>query len=112
MRERPLPTGTVTFLFSDMEGSTKLVQQVGPAVYTEILDRHNAILREVFARHGGTDRGTQGDSFFVVFPQAPAAVAAAVAAQRQLQAAAWPDGVDVRIRIGLHSGAGTLGGDD
>ena len=72
MRERPLPTGTVTFLFSDIEGSTRLVQELGATAYTELLERHNAILRAAFERHGGTERGTQGDSFLVTFPEAPA----------------------------------------
>ena len=90
MRERPLPTGTITFLFSDMEGSTRLVQDLGPAAYAELLERHNAVLREAFARHAGIERGTQGDSFLELFTEAPAAVAAAVAAQLALGAAAWP----------------------
>ena len=112
MRERPLPTGTVTFLFSDIEGSTRLVQELGPVAYTELLERHNAILRAAFERHGGTERGTQGDSFLVMFPEAPAAVEAAVEAQRELRATAWPTGAEVRVRMGLHAGLGTLGGDD
>jgi predicted ATPase/class 3 adenylate cyclase len=112
MPERPLPTGTVTFLFTDIEGSTRLVQDLGPAVYAELLERHHAILRDVFARHAGIERGTQGDSFLVLFTEAPAAVAAAVVAQRALHAATWPDGAEVRVRIGIHSGLGTLGGDD
>ena len=90
MRERPLPTGTVTFLFTDIEGSTRLVQDLGPAAYAELLEQHNAILREAFARHGGIERGTQGDSFLVLFTEAPAAVAAAVEAQRALHAAHGP----------------------
>jgi class 3 adenylate cyclase len=80
MRERPLPTGTVTFLFTDIEGSTRLVQELGPADYAELLERHNAILRAVFGRHGGTERGTHGDSFLVMFTEAPAAVEAAIEA--------------------------------
>jgi predicted ATPase/class 3 adenylate cyclase len=112
MPERPLPTGTVTFLFTDIEGSTRLVQDLGPAAYAELLERHNAILREAFAEHGGIERGTQGDSFLELFTEAPAAVAAAVEAQRALHAATWADGAEVRVRMGLHSGLGTLGGDD
>ena len=112
MRERPLPTGTVTFLFTDIEGSTRLVQDLGPAAYAELLERHNAILRDAFARHAGIERGTQGDSFLELFTEAPAAVAAAVDAQRALHAATWPDGAEVRVRMGIHSGLGTLGGDD
>ena len=112
MRERPLPTGTVTFLFSDIEGSTRLVQELGTTAYTELLEQHNAILRAAFEPHGGTERGTQGDSFLVMFPEAPAAIDAAVEAQRKLRAASWPAGADVRVRMGLHAGVATLGGDD
>ena len=112
MAERVLPTGTVTFLFSDMEGSTRLVQELGPAVFTDVLERHNAALRAAFARHGGVERGTQGDSFLVMFPEAPAAVAAAADAQKALARTDWPAGTDVRVRMGLHTGVGRLGGDD
>ena len=112
MRERPLPTGTVTFLFTDIEGSTRLVQDLGPGAYAELLARHHSILRDAFAQHAGIERGTQGDSFLELFTEAPAAVAAAVDAQRALDAATWPDGAEVRVRMGIHSGLGALGGDD
>jgi predicted ATPase/class 3 adenylate cyclase len=112
MTERMLPTGTVTFLFSDMEGSTRLVQDLGPVHFTQILERHHAILREAFGAHGGVERGTQGDSFLVMFREAPAAVAAAVRAQTALDREPWPGGAPVRVRMGLHTGLGTLGGDD
>ena len=112
MKGRVLPTGTVTFLFSDMEGSTRLVQEHGPAAFTRILERHNQVLRTAFRAHGGTERGTQGDSFLVMFREAPAAVAAAAEAQAALLATDWPDGAAVRVRMGLHTGVGTLGGDD
>ena len=112
MAERVLPTGTVTFLFSDMEGSTRLVQDLGPAVFTEVLERHNAALRTAFAAHNGVERGTQGDSFLVMFPEAPAAVAAAADAQQALARTDWPGGAAVRVRMGLHTGVGRLGGDD
>jgi predicted ATPase/class 3 adenylate cyclase len=112
MREQTLPTGTVTFLFSDIEGSTRLVQELGATAYADLLERHNAVLRAAFERHGGTERGTQGDSFLVMFPEAPAAIDAAVEAQRGLRGTAWPGDVDVRVRMGLHAGLGTLGGDD
>jgi predicted ATPase/class 3 adenylate cyclase len=112
MAKRVLPTGTVTFLFSDMEGSTRLVQELGPAVFTDVLERHNAALRAAFAGHGGVERGTQGDSFLVMFPEAPAAVAAAADAQKALARTDWPAGTDVRVRMGLHTGVGRLGGDD
>src|SRR3990170_437076 len=84
MERRELPTGTVTFLFADMEGSTRLVADLGPAAFTDILDRHNRVLRAAFAAHGGFERGTQGDSFLVMFREAPAALAAAAQAQRGL----------------------------
>jgi predicted ATPase/class 3 adenylate cyclase len=104
-----LPTGTVTFLFSDIEGSTRLLQGLG-AGYQEILESHQQLLRKAFAGGGGTVLGTEGDSFFVVFPTAPQALAAAVDAQRALARHAWPEDGEVRVRIGLHTGEGTLGG--
>ncbi|MGI8829552.1 MAG: adenylate/guanylate cyclase domain-containing protein [Candidatus Limnocylindria bacterium] len=110
--ERVLPTGTVTFLFSDIEGSTRLVGAIGPAEYTRVLEHHNKALRGAFAAHAGVERGTQGDSFLVMFPDAPAAIAAAAEAQRALASASWPDGAVVRVRMGIHTGAGVLGGDD
>src|SRR5688500_276492 len=112
MTLRALPTGTVTFLFSDMEGSTRLVHDLGPARYTEVLQEHNAVLRSAFAAHGGTERGTQGDSFLVMFPEAPAAIAAAAEAQAAITRTPWPGDAPVRVRMGLHTGVGTLGGDD
>jgi len=111
-RRTDLPTGTVTFLFSDIEGSTRLVQEVGPDVFRATLEDHHRLLRDVFSAHGGVERGTQGDSFAVIFREGPAAVAAAVAAQRALSEHAWPPGVTVRVRIGLHTGLGLAGGDD
>jgi predicted ATPase/class 3 adenylate cyclase len=109
---RPIPTGTVTFLFSDIEGSTELVRRLDPAAYREVLEQHHRILRTAFAAHGGFERGTQGDSFLVVFRDAPSAIAAAVDAQRSLAAAAWPEDLQIRVRMGLHSGEGIPGGDD
>jgi predicted ATPase/class 3 adenylate cyclase len=114
MTRRDFPTGTVTFLFSDIEGSTRLVQDVGPATFTLILERHNAIMRAAISQHRGIDRGTQGDSFMAVFTEAPAAVAAAVASQLELAGVVWPHqpGAAVRVRMGIHTGLGRLGGDD
>ena len=77
-----------------------------------LLEQHHAILREAFARHGGIERSTQGDSFLVLFPEAPAALDAAVEAQRALRAAAWPADAEVRVRMGMHAGLAILGGDD
>jgi len=98
-----LPSGTVTFLFTDIEGSTRLLAQLGDA-YTDLLADQRTILREVFTRHEGQEVDTQGDSFFVSFPRASQAVAAAAEIQRALQANEWPDGVEVRVRMGLHTG--------
>jgi predicted ATPase/class 3 adenylate cyclase len=100
----PLVRGTFTFLFTDIEGSTDLVRTVGRERYGELLDRHRAILREVWGRHDGVEQGTEGDSFFVVFAEAPAAILAAVEAQRAMLAEPWPDDALLRVRMGLHSG--------
>jgi predicted ATPase/class 3 adenylate cyclase len=92
-----LPTGTVTLLFTDIEGSTRLLEELGER-YTDALGEHNRLLREAFGRHGGVEIATQGDSFVVAFPRASDAVAAAAEAQRAL--AATP----VRVRMGIHTG--------
>lgn len=105
-----LPTGTVTLLFSDIEGSTRLLSRLGPA-YAETLDQQRRLLRAAWATHGGSELGTEGDSFYVVFETATAGVAAAVAAQRELGAAAWAAGEPLRVRIGLHTGAPMVHGD-
>ena len=112
MTGRVLPTGTVTFVFSDMEGSTRLVHDLGPATFAQILGQHNAILRDAFAGHDGVERGSQGDSFMVMFREAPAAVSAAAEAQVALDKADWAGDATVRVRMGMHTGIGTLGGDD
>lgn len=118
MRDEPrnalrpdLPTGTVTFLFSDIEGSTRLLDRLGDG-YPAVLEAHQRLLREAFAARGGIDVSTEGDSFFVVFRSAPQAVAAAVEAQRAVAAHEWPEGATVRVRMGLHTGEGVLGGDN
>jgi class 3 adenylate cyclase len=77
------PSGTVTLLFSDIEGSTRLLHQLGPVEYAAALDRHRKLLRAAFAAHGGYEVDYEGDSFFVAFPSALEAVAAAEAAQRR-----------------------------
>jgi predicted ATPase/class 3 adenylate cyclase len=102
-----LPTGTVTFLFTDIEGSTRLQQRVGTA-YAAVRDQHHHLLRAAIAAHGGVEVDTQGDAFFVAFPTAPAALAAACEVTRALAAAAWPKGGVVRVRMGLHTGAPLL----
>ncbi|MDP9347031.1 MAG: ABC transporter substrate-binding protein [Actinomycetota bacterium] len=105
-----LPTGTVTFLFTDIEGSTAHVKRLGER-YGELLDEHQRLLREAFAAHGGREIDTQGDSFMVAFARAKQAVAAAVEAQRALAGNEWPDGSAVLVRMGLHSGEPTVGTD-
>jgi class 3 adenylate cyclase len=104
-----LPSGTVTFLFTDIEGSTRLLQRLGDT-YATVLGDHQRLLRQAFAAHDGIEVDTQGDSFFVAFPTAPAAVAVAAAAARALAAYPWPEGAPVRVRIGLHTGAPQLVG--
>jgi predicted ATPase/class 3 adenylate cyclase len=105
-----LPTGTVTFLFTDIEGSTHLLQHLGDR-YAEALGQHQALLRAAFAAHGGAEVDTQGDAFFIAFPTAPAAVAAAADATRALANHAWPDSATLRVRMGLHTGTPQLVGD-
>src|SRR5262245_14576686 len=104
-----LHVGTVTFLFTDIEGSTRLLKQLGGG-YGELLAEQERILRAAFAAHGGQVVDTQGDSFFVSFRTAKDAVAAAVDAQRDLEAHAWPEGARVRVRMGLHTGEPKVGG--
>ena len=98
-----LPGGTVTFLFTDIEGSTGLLKRQGEG-YAGLLAEHHRLLREIFARHHGQEVDTQGDSFFVSFAQARQAVQAAAAAQQELAAHTWPGGETVRVRMGLHTG--------
>ena len=104
-----LHAGTVTFLFSDIEGSTELLKALGDAAYARLLEQHRAILREAFVARGGREIDTQGDAFFYAFGRARDAVAAAVEAQRALAVHAWPDGWDVRVRMGLHTGEPVVG---
>jgi predicted ATPase/class 3 adenylate cyclase/DNA-binding CsgD family transcriptional regulator len=98
-----LPTGTITMLFSDIEGSTVLLSDLGDR-YGEALSDQRALLRAAFSSCGGQEMGTEGDSFFVVFESAGDAVRCCVAAQRALSGHEWPGGVAVRVRMGLHSG--------
>jgi predicted ATPase/class 3 adenylate cyclase len=97
------PTGTVTFLFTDIAGSTQLLQQLGEE-YATLLYGQRKILRAAFENHGGMEVDTQGDAFFVSFTRAHDALEAAVEAQRALAAHRWPQGVEVRVRMGLHTG--------
>ena len=102
------PAGTVTFVFTDIEGSTRLLQELGDE-YGDVARDHRRIVREAFGERGGTEVDTQGDAFFFSFPRASDAVAAAVEAQRALAAHSWPRAKAVRVRIGLHTGEPTLG---
>ena len=98
-----LPTGTVTFLFTDVEGSTQLLHDLGADRYRDALEGYRRISRDVVARHGGHEVDTQGDAFFVAFRRAQDAVRAAVEAQRTFAGHAWPDGRELRVRMGIHT---------
>jgi class 3 adenylate cyclase len=102
MTRGDLPTGTVTFLFTDVEGSTRLLKHLGTR-YASVLGRHHDLVRETVGRHGGYEVDTQGEAFFVAFPRAKDAVAAAIELQRTHATESWPDGVDVRVCIGIHT---------
>ncbi|HZT93249.1 MAG TPA: adenylate/guanylate cyclase domain-containing protein [Gaiellaceae bacterium] len=103
--------GTVTFLFTGIEGSTRLLEQLGRRPYGELLERHQALLRDAFARHGGEEIDTHGDAFFVAFRSAASAVAAAVSIQRALAKEQWADNVAVLVRIGIHTGEASASGE-
>jgi predicted ATPase/class 3 adenylate cyclase len=105
-----LPTGTVTLLFSDMEGSTRLLQRLGKR-YADVLAECRDLLRHLFVQYHGHEVDTQGDAFFVAFARATDALAAAAAMQRALAEHGWPAGITVRVRIGLHTGEPLLTAD-
>jgi len=105
-----LPTGAATLLFSDIEGSTRLVRPLRDR-YDEVLAEHQGLLRTAFVAHGGHELDTQGDSFFVAFSSAGDAVSAALESQLALLSHRWPDGIPVKVRIGIHSGR-TVARDD
>ncbi len=98
-----LPEGTVTFLFTDIEGSTQLLSQLRDQ-YASLLADQRRILRKAFANWHGQEVDTQGDAFFIAFPRATQAVSAAVEIQRALNEHKWPENVEVRVRVGLHTG--------
>jgi class 3 adenylate cyclase len=102
------PAGTVTFLFTDIEGSTKLLHELGDE-YAAVVSAHRRILRETFGSAGGREVDTQGDAFFYSFQRAREAVSAAVSGQRALAAYEWPGGATVRVRMGLHTGEPAVG---
>jgi class 3 adenylate cyclase len=104
---RTLPTGHVTFLLTDIEGSTALLQRLGDQ-YAALLAEVRAIIRGAVHRAGGREIDARADEFFAVFDRAPAALEAALAITRTVHRRAWPDGVAVRVRVGLHRGRPTL----
>ena len=97
-------TDTLTFLFTDIEGSTSLLRRVGSDTYAKILEHHHVVVRDSLRAHHGEEQGTQGDSFFAVFRSPSAAVVAAVEIQRRIAHDEWPDGERPRVRMGLHTG--------
>jgi YVTN family beta-propeller protein len=106
-----LPTGTVTFLLTDIEGSTELLKMLGGERYHDLLVDHQRLLRAEFEKAGGREIDSQGDAFFVAFQKARDAVVAAVAGQRALVAHDWAEGLKVRVRMGLDTGEPTVGQD-
>jgi predicted ATPase/class 3 adenylate cyclase len=104
-------TGTVAFLMSDIEGSTRLIGVAGDA-FPRLLDEHHGLMRGAITGHGGTVISTEGDSVFAVFPSAREAIAAATDAQLAIAAHAWPPGASVMVRIGIHAGEAVLRGTD
>ncbi len=106
-----LPTGTVTFMFTDIEGSTRHLAAMGED-FAPMLARHHDLMRSSIAANNGLVVGTEGDAFFAVFRDAPGALRAGVDAQRGLSAEPWPGGADIRVRMGMLSGNGVLGGDN
>src|SRR4051795_8501355 len=103
-----LPAGTVTFLFTDIEGSTRLLKRLRER-YEEALATHDLILRAAIEDAGGQIVDTQGDAFFAAFPRARGAIAAAVAAQRALAGSDWPENEAFHVRMGIHTGEPTVG---
>lgn len=108
---RKLPAGMVSFVFTDIEGSTRLLRELGDG-YDELLDLHNELLRSAWREHGGQEVGTEGDAFFVAFADPADAIRGAVAGQRTLAATSWPGGRVVRVRMGVHTGYARPRGDD
>ncbi|MDP8957245.1 MAG: tetratricopeptide repeat protein [Actinomycetota bacterium] len=106
-----LPTGTVTFLFTDIEGSTNLARTLGFR-WPQVLEEHNSVVRNAIRAHDGIDVRTEGDAFFAVFRSPNDAVRAAAAAQRSIAEHRWPGDGPLRVRMGMHTGDGRLAGDD
>jgi predicted ATPase/class 3 adenylate cyclase len=108
---RRLPSGIVTFVLTDIEGSTRLFRELGEA-YLEVLATHNELLRAAVSNHGGVEVGTEGDSLLVAFSDPSEALSACLEGQQALIAQRWPHGVEVRVRMGVHTGEATPVGDD
>jgi class 3 adenylate cyclase len=106
-----LPSGTVTFVFTDIEGSTRLLTRLGCG-YADVLGEHRRLLRAAFNAHDGREVHTTGDAFFVAFQRASDAIAAAVAARRALASRSWLEDVDVRVRMGVPTGEAAIAQDD
>jgi predicted ATPase/class 3 adenylate cyclase len=107
----PLPTGTVTFLFTDIEGSTRLLERA-PEAYPALLEAHRRLLDEAIMGGGGVAFGNEGDAVFAAFARPTGAIAAAAAGQRALAAHPWPEGMAIRVRMGLHTGEAAVAGGD
>ena len=105
-----LPAGTLTFVFSDVEGSTRLLRQLGER-YAPVVADHQRLMREAFTGHGGREVDAQGDSFFVAFARPRDAVLAALGAQRSLSEHEWPAQAELRVRIGIHTGPAEVVGE-
>ena len=95
---------TLTFLFTDIEGSTALLGRLGDDLYARVLAGHHALIRSALAAYDGREVDTQGDAFFAVFSSSRACVAAVLAMQQAIAAHAWPGGEQVRVRMGIHCG--------
>ena len=106
-----LPTGTVTFLFTDIEDSTGLVRELGDA-YVQVISDHRRLVRSAVEEHGGYEVDCRGDEFFLAYSDAQAAVDTALAVQRSHESHTWPGGREVRIRIGVHTGRPSIEDDD
>ena len=105
-----LPTGTVTLVFTDIEGSTRLLETLGEC-YGEVLAEHRSLLRQAFSTHGGIEVDTQGDAFFYAFPRASDAVVATSEGQRALADHTWPEDTEIGVRMGIHTGEPALSGE-
>ena len=101
------PRGTVTFLFTDIEGSTRILSAIGPEAYGELLDVHHDVMRAAIAAHAGHEIDTAGDAFFVAFAKPLEAIEAVIDAQRGLGAHPWPEGAAIKVRMGIHTAEAT-----